>query len=235
MRNLFLILLLANFGLLAWQRWIAPADEATPVIIAQDKLPRLMLAEEAMIEERAGPRAAPLDDAPPPMILGEAPGRCVSIGPFRDLAEAEQAISTLRVAGHTPEQRLTEGEVWVGHWVYLPAFDSRAAARVAMNKLKKRGVADSYIVPSGEERNAVSLGVFAERDRAERRAAEISSLGYTPRIADRHRSGAVYWVDTELEPGGSLDPELEIPGRIMRLEVEACPPSESQIAAGEAG
>ncbi|MBA3565037.1 MAG: SPOR domain-containing protein [Gammaproteobacteria bacterium] len=167
---------------------------------------------------------------------GDADG-CVSIGPFRDLSETSQAIASLRAAGHVPEQRLAEGQVWVGHWVFLPAFESRSAARRVLKALKERSVAESYIVPSGDERNAISLGVFAERERALRRAAQITALGYAPKIADRHRSGAVYWVDTEIGPAGQLsaDDFEPIPGRILRLEVETCPPSEAQIAASESG
>lgn len=239
MRNLFLLLLLANLGLLGWQRWIAPdAEDTASVVSPHSELPRLVLADEARSDHSPGPLAAPLAGAPifESTLSGDTDGRCVSIGPFRDLTETTQVVESLLAAGHIPKQRLAEGEVWVGHWVYLPAFESRSAARAALNSLKKRGVADSYIVPSGDERNAISLGVFAERERAERRVTEVTLQGYAPKVADRHRSGAVYWVDTGIKPNGSLSPDdfETIPGRIMRLEVETCPPGEDQIA-GDTG
>ena len=234
MRNLVLLLVLANLGLLGWQRWIAPdgADAAVPG--DREGLPSLILAPKsaeflpAPVKARTRPpaEAAPVAAvAPAGTVPADGLQRCVSTGPFRDLSEASEAMAALRSAGYLPRQRLTEGQVWVGHWVYLPAFPSRAEARTILNTLKRRGVADSYIVPSGAERNAVSLGVFAERDRAERRVVEVSALGYAPRIADRHRTGAVYWVDTELNAGDGLDVQqlASVPGRIMRLEVLDCP------------
>lgn len=285
MRNLFLLLLLANLGLLGWQQWIGPAaPDDVPVSIEQNELPRLMLTKEVTPEPDVGAKAveiaevaggsegaepaeaegvteevaeaavvsdesadeppagtppAPIEEAPATAAAAprEAAGHCVSIGPFRDLTETTQAMTSLRDAGREPRQRLAEGEVWIGHWVYLPAFESRSAARTVLNRLKEHGIVDSYIVPSGEERNAVSLGVFAERDRARRRVAEISALGYAPRVSDRHRSGAVYWVDTELEPAATLQPgDIEtVPGRIMRLDVIDCPSNELQMLAGESG
>lgn len=284
MRNLFLLLLLANLGLLGWQRWISPQAPGTDSIVIEQRseLPRLVLAEEVIEEEeKEVPQAAdvtesaaevaeekdeadeteeaemaelaeesgderlpeapavPVDEAPvsAATIPDESAERCVSIGPFRDLTETTQAMTAMRAAGHEPRQRLTEGEVWIGHWVFLPAFESRSDARTVLNRLKNSGIADSYIVPSGEERNAVSLGVFAERDRARRRVAEISALGYAPRVADRHRSGAVYWIDTQLGAAESLEPDdIEtVPGRIMRLDVIDCPSGETQIAAGKSG
>ena len=232
MRNLVLLLVLANLGLLGWQRWIAPDGEDAVVPGDSEGLPSLILAPKSGKSELAPAAASP----PPPSETVQiadaaqaetvaADRRCVSTGPFRDLSDASEAMAALRSAGYAPRQRLTEGQVWVGHWVYLPAFSSRAEARAILNTLKRHGVADSYIVPSGAERNAVSLGVFAERDRAERRVVEVSALGYAPRIANRHRTGAVYWVDTELDAGDGLDVQqlVSVPGRIMRLEVLDCP------------
>lgn len=235
MRNLFLLLVLANLGLLGWQRWIAPREDPAVSPEAERKeLPSLILAPKPEAPRPAPAAAAPSAGAgqtalapasPDAMAPAAESARCVSVGPFRDQSEAGEAAAALRAGGFAPRQRLAAGQVWVGHWVYLPAFSSRAEARTTLNNLKRRGVADSYIVPSGAERNAVSLGVFAERDRAERRVVEVSALGYAPRIADRHRSGAVYWVDTDLDAGASLSVEdlATVPGRILRLEVIDCP------------
>ncbi|HUO81515.1 MAG TPA: SPOR domain-containing protein [Gammaproteobacteria bacterium] len=233
MRNLVLLLVLANLGLLGWQHWIAPDGKDTSFRGDREELPPLILAPKPgkappapdTAGTPAGEASQVAEVAPTVTTPANGAPRCVSTGPFRDLSEAGEAMNALRSAGYAPRQRLTEGQVWVGHWVYLPAFPSRAEARTILNALKRRGVADSYIVPSGPERNAVSLGVFAERERAERRVVEVSALGYAPRIADRHRIGAVYWVDTELDAGGALDVQqlASVPGRIMRLEIQDCP------------
>ncbi|CAN5170512.1 hypothetical protein BH24PSE2_BH24PSE2_14810 [soil metagenome] len=227
MRNLFLLLVLANFGLLAWQRWIAPSAERP---VEEATLPRLELA--GAVEDDDLPAVEEM-----PVVASSADGtaRCISIGPFRNESETAQVLRSLRAAGHTPEQRLAGGEVRLGHRVYLPAFESRSAARRVLDALKAHGVGDFYIVPDGKERNAISLGVFASRELADERAAEISAAGYSPVIRDHYRSGAVYWIDTEIGRGDSLRLEdfEPIARRIMRLETAPCPPSEAQLVAGE--
>jgi hypothetical protein len=68
--------------------------------------------------------------------------------------------------------------------------------------------------------------VFSDYNRAERRAQEIRALGLEPRIDDRKRAGSVYWLDVDLpEPGKTVDTSIfqTDPGKIMRLELRACP------------
>jgi hypothetical protein len=51
-------------------------------------------------------------------------------------------------------------------------------------------------------------------------------LGLNPGVADRNRTGDVYWVDIDLKPTDSLLNPADLQsenGRIVRLEVKACP------------
>jgi hypothetical protein len=165
--------------------------------------------------------------------IGDA-ARCVSIGPFRDLPETTQASATLREANYEPRTRVAEGDVWAGLWVYLDDLPSRDEAQRAMTMLKRRGISDAYIMPSADQTNDISLGVFSEPARAQRRAEEIRALGFTPTIADRTRRGPVYWIDINLKStDGAINPaDLQSEsGRIVRLEVVACP-SPDESAAG---
>ena len=72
----------------------------------------------------------------------------------------------------------------------------------------------------------MSLGVFSDYQRAQRRFDEVRAIGLTPRIDDRKRAGSVYWIDVDLqEPGQLIDTSLfqNDPGKITRLEMRACP------------
>lgn len=129
------------------------------------------------------------------------PDRCISIGPFNDLKMATETSSRLSSAGLETTQRIEQAEVWVGHWVYLPQFDSRSEAAAAVEKLRKVGVKDIYIEPSGELANTVSLGLFSDLERAEIRAGRIRKYDVRPQIQDRHRDGLVYYVDFPLSAG----------------------------------
>jgi hypothetical protein len=258
MKGLFLALVLANVLTLAWTQWHspdAPANEASAKAV-----PTLQLASEAQASAAPGVASAPAtseatpieDESPateaPPAettVAAATPGanaggllndvaRCVTIGPFRDLPETTQASATLREAKYEPRTRVAEGDVWAGLWVYLDDLPSRDEAQRAMTLLKRRGISDAYIMPSADQTNDISLGIFSEPGRAQRRAEEIKALGFTPTIADRTRRGSVYWIDINLKStDGIINPaDLQSEsGRIVRLEVLACP-AENAAASG---
>lgn len=241
MKALFLGLLALNLLFLAWSQWHAPARPPPASIPQGTAAPTLQLANEAsnVVPAEENSSTAPMtvpssqvaanDSAPAAPGTNELLndiGRCISLGPFRDLAEAGQASSTMRGAGYSPRTRVAEGDVWAGLWVYLADLPSRAEAQRAMTLLKQRGVADAYIMPASDQTNVISLGIFTEPPRAQRRAEEVRALGFTPSIADRTRRDTVYWIDIDLKPTDSMISPADIQGesgRIVRLEVKACP------------
>jgi len=251
MKAVALFFLLANLVYLAWSQWLAqPA--APPPAPATSDVPQLQLADTADAGTPRGdapaqapatpegnptPSAAPPDDATANAPAGSASptpdaellsgvARCVSIGAFRNLEEITQASTTLRAAGYEPRTRVAEGDVWQGLWVYLGDLVNHADAQKAMSVLKEHGVTDAYIMPSAEGSNEISLGLFSEPVRAQRRMDEVRALGFKPAIADRTRKGTVYWVDIDLKPtDGFINPAdfQKDTGKIVRLEVQACP------------
>jgi hypothetical protein len=179
------------------------------------------------------PRVAPLES---PETRPSAPASttaaredalsCTSVGPFADLGQASQAQATLRTLGFEPRQRVEQGELWAGYWVSVRDFPSREVAEAALKKLKDNGVTDVYLMPGTDPANVLSLGVFSDYQRAQRRAEEVRATGLIPQISDRKRSGSVFWIDVDLkEPGQTIDTSLFQVGqsRILRLELRGCP------------
>jgi hypothetical protein len=157
--------------------------------------------------------------------------RCISVGPFRDVAEAAHAASTLRSGGYDPRQRVADGEVWAGVWVYLPLPPTAAGSDQLLAKLKAGGIEDALEMPGPNDGSVISLGLYSESKRAQARVAQAQALGFNPAIADRKRTGNVYWVDIDLKPTDSVLKPSDLQGeagRIVRLEVKGCP------AAGDA-
>jgi hypothetical protein len=61
---------------------------------------------------------------------------------------------------------------------------------------------------------------------AQARVAQAQALGFNPGIADRKRTGNVYWIDIDLKPTDTLINPSDLQGeagRIVRLEVRGCP------------
>lgn len=211
MRPIIVLLLLGNVAFFAWSHWIArPAGQTvTPPASA----PRLVLAGEAPV-------------VPPLPTLRLDPGtRCVSLGPFLDLTEAARASTGLRESGLEPRQRAREGAVWAGYWVSLPGITDAADAERVVERLRQSGIGDAYVMPTEGEATTISLGLFTERPRALRRVDEIRALGYQPEIAERQRSGTVYWIDVDVRSPEQLPDPATFDGdagRIFRLEVRPC-------------
>jgi hypothetical protein len=157
--------------------------------------------------------------------------RCISVGPFRDVSEAAHAASTLRGGGYDPRQRVADGEVWAGVWVYLPLPAARAAAEQMLTKLKAGGIDDALEMPGPNDGSVISLGLYSEPKRAQARVVQAQALGFNPGIADRKRNGNVYWIDIDLKPTDSLLNPSDLQGesgRIVRLEVKGCPSAGGQ-------
>lgn len=276
MRNLFLVLVLANLAFAAWAAWFAPAqrvgrstDEGLPSItlvsevppdlrstgVVSDEAPAEVpipepgldaASNEPIIEGVPGEAVAEaeVDDAPIELVAEAEVGapdasppaeqaavveaatvatQCTSVGPFRELSQAATAAAALRTAGYQPLQRVAEGDIWIGYWVYIPAIATEAEANAILTRMRAEGITDSYVIPNSDSGNLVSLGVFSEISGVSRLRDEVRALGFEPQVVDRMSRATVYWIDIVLAPGQALDFDaLQPPGRIIRLEQRAC-------------
>jgi hypothetical protein len=247
LKTLAVCLVLANVCYFLWARGIAKTPQS---VVAAPTTGTLKLASESPEASRSdaigstaigGTAGTPATGAAsaPAAATPEDAGRtgansglltnvkrCISVGPFRDVSEAAHAASTLRGGGYDPRQRVADGEVWAGVWVYLPLPAARPVAEQTLAKLKAGGIDDALEMPGPNEGAVISLGLYGDAKRAQVRVAQAQTLGFNPGIADRKRNGNVYWIDIDLKPtDGLLNPsDLQgESGRIVRLEVKGCP------------
>jgi hypothetical protein len=142
------------------------------------------------------------------------------------LSEASQAQAALSAAGFSPRQRLEQGELWIGYWVSVQDLANRDAAEESLQRLAEAGITDVYLMPGTDPPNVLSLGVFSDFQRAQRRVQEVQALGLHPQIDDRKRAGSVYWIDVDLtQERQAIDTSIfqTDPRKIMRLELRGCP------------
>jgi hypothetical protein len=231
-----------------------PADEGLPALTLVSEVPADLRSgnveqqSEPAAQNAPGPSSADgasdaaanaeSDSAPAPaagddaaasgeLAAAEVETRCTSVGPFRDLSQAAAAAATLRNAGYQPTQRVVEGEIWSGYWVYIPAIPTEQEANETLTKVREgvrdARIPDAYVIRNSDSGNLVSLGVFSEISGVSRLREEVRSLGFEPQVVDRTSRATVYWIDIELAPGQTLDFEtLQPPGRIIRLEQRGC-------------
>lgn len=219
MRIALYILLFANLAFLAWGAWI-DAPPRPPATASETHLPKLVLASEAEAKVASGSPAQARTGTP------AAAARCVSVGPFNSAERVEGAMSILRGRGFTPREREEPGEERDGFWVYVGGLQSAAEEARVLRTLTQAGLNDARIMPESDAGRRVSVGLFSERTRAERRARALRRLGLEPEIGERHVPGSVYWADIDLGPD---DSSVSTEGLLApeeagaRLEVRVCP------------
>ena len=217
MRTVFFALLLVNLAYFAWAHWIdvpspPPANEIT-------KLPRLKLAEELPPAQRTQPNTAA-------KTALTAPAPCLSVGPFADSDDSARAAGMLREKGFEPKQRAEEAQSSQGYWVYLGGLKSEAEADKALVTLEHGGIKDALLMPETPDAGRrVSLGMFSERARAERRAQTVrEQTGLNPEITERKLAATSYWIDIAPPAGANSVPlqELLAQGVSAHVAVQPC-------------
>ena len=228
-RSVFFALLLVNLAFLAWANLVdVPAEP--PVPATGTHLPRLALAGEAShvtaqpaAQSKTAIVSADSNDARPVPVT--PPPHCVTAGPFSDNARAARAAQLLRDRGFSPRQR-GEGEARQGFWVYVGGLASEAQQNDVIKRLERSGIQDAQAMPESDQGRRVSVGVFSERDGAERRARAVKALGLSADITERKQAAAAYWIDVDLNSSTQTLPTdglLSVQESGARLEIHECP------------
>lgn len=182
MRTAFLLLLLANLILLAWQQGLLGGSVEAgrePARLARQIGPEKirLLTEEQLAALRAAPKAA---------AGVNARLACYEFGDFDEgtLARVQSRLAALAL-GERLRARPVGGPGWV--IVYLPPPATRAEADRIAQDLRGRGIRDLMVMgPNSPMPNAIVLGSFRDRELAQRHQAELVRRGIDGvRLAER--------------------------------------------------
>lgn len=216
MRIACFALLFANLVYFAWAHWV-DVPPPPPVNARIARLPQLKLVEQLPPSQRPQAKAEK-------MAFNQS---CLSVGPFDNLDNSAHAAALLKAKGFDTRQRAEEGPMTEGYWVYIGGLNTQADTDHALETLERSGIKDALVMPETPDAGRrVSLGVYSERARAERRAQAVGQTGLKAQIADRKLPVSLYWVDLTPPPGISTVPlqDLFAQGVSSRIAVEPCPP-----------
>ena len=231
MRNLLLLLLLANILYFIWEMVAEEPPEAGVAIVEVSDLgPPLEPYRRSTVEP---PQAATGDNivlsSSGQTDLAAAVGRsCVSIGPFTSGPDAQQVFQDYRQEDMPVVVRSTQGQLFVGHWVQIRDVPDRQTANLMIDRLVAGGITDAYLVPTDDEGLKISLGLFGEMSRAERVELQAESLNMQAEITPRMRDATVYYVDIALPPGKGAGAMIERFGeeKVLLRGQAKCPVTE---------
>ena len=89
-----------------------------------------------------------------------------------------------------------------GFWVFIGGMKTQAETDHALATLEHGGIRDALVMPETPDAGRrVSLGLYSERARADRRAQAVRQTGLKAEVAERKLPGTLYWVDLAPQSG----------------------------------
>jgi hypothetical protein len=167
-------------------------------------------------------------DAPQPAPANEAYAKLPRLKLVNELPASDARPSS---DGGTARK----GEISKGFWVYIGGLKSDSEVADVLRTLEQSHVEDAHLMSDAGDAHQVSVGLFSERERADRRAQSVEKLGLHPTVAERKLPATLFWMDVDLPPGAA-DPTAQdvvaqsaqatpVAGQSSRVQVAPCPAS----------
>jgi hypothetical protein len=225
MKNLFLLLLLANILYFMWSRFVSEPPETGVAVVNESELGPPLDISSAAVPEAATSIGAVLGSGRPSDLAAVVGRSCVTIGPFKSNVDADGALADYLNEGMLADVRTTQGQVFVGYWVQVRNIPDREAGNAILEKLKAGGLEEAYLVPTEDEGLKISLGLFGDISRAERVELQAKSLELSADITQRTREAEVFFVDIALPPGKGAGAMIEKYGeeKVFLRNAATCP------------
>ena len=225
MKNLLLLLLLANILYFMWGAFTEKPEEPGTAIVEESELGPPLEVTTGRDSEAVASVGAVLGSGEPSDLEAVVGRSCVTIGPFKVKTDADSAGLEYSQEGMNASVRSTRGQIFVGHWVQIRNVESEMQANEMLATLTEGGLTDAYLVRTEDEGLKISLGLFGDLERAERIELQARSLDLPADIKPRTAERSIFYVDIGLPPGRGAGGIVEKYGEDMVLlrELANCP------------
>lgn len=232
MKYVAIALLLINVGALVWATTLRQPSAPPPQITRSfdSDIGSLELVSEVDASRQEALNLVinnPIRDRASAPEAGEEALRCLAIGPFSTVFEAEamlQQAAALDMAAVMRAIDETTGDT--DYRVLIPPHSSVEEAFRKLRELKSLGI-DSYIITQGPQAMGISLGVFSTPEAAQSLREERERQGYGAVIDELPQVARQFWV-FDIQPSAT-DARREVwrqllpPDSPLALTTEACP------------
>lgn len=155
--------------------------------------PRVSSGASLLVTEDSSARTEHEDDVEAGYLA-----RCIWIGPLEDPAQFAALFDTLEV-GYDIEGKQEPDIANPFYRVHTPIFETREAVVAALDEIRTsisrtEATIDSYIVTTGPLENAISLGLFSERDNALNVQRVLAGLNMNVLVEPEMRLLNRYWA-----------------------------------------
>lgn len=159
---------------------------------------------------------------PAPSSSRDGKNTCLALGPFatpQALRNAREALRSQVIRMRSRQESSTQTTGW---WVYLPSLGSRAQALAVAQRLSDRQIDDYFVVNTGDQPNAISLGLFKDPANARNRRDELVTAGFPALMQERSEQIPEYWLDLVAPYNRKLDWRGSITERTVGSHTAAC-------------
>ncbi|MBL4623036.1 MAG: SPOR domain-containing protein [Immundisolibacteraceae bacterium] len=152
-----------------------------------------------------------------------APSQCFRFGPLRSFSKVQATGDKLVkefeiIKWGEVEEAYTEDR----HWIVMAGARTSEQAKFLVKQLDDKGFRDHYLPLGPDEPHLVSLGIFKERDRAERHLKSLGAAGFGAELRARKLEFSRRWLTFETAASQS-----DLTGFVEELDsaavLETCP------------
>lgn len=187
-----------NVGVGLW--WALRPPAAAPEPWSQSAgVPRLQLLGEV------ADAVVGLSEPPPESAAASTSLRCMAFGPFDSAAAVAEARVALQPLGAAHMRVRDVVEAPRGWRVLMPPQVDRAAADALAERIRQAGFDDLVVVSSGEDTNAIALGLYGSEPAARRREASLRAAGFPAQARPMGNAVTTHWLDVAAGPGFDAD------------------------------
>lgn len=142
-------------------------------------------------------------DAPPKEVVAPKAfcieWRGLNQGEFTQVREQFKTLANERVMS------FTEVPVNTRNWVIFPPLPSAESAAAKLSELMAVGIEDAFVVKDAPWSNAISLGLYANNESAQRRVSEVEDKGVLgTRVEVQPKQGTDYYFMIRSEDPDAL-------------------------------
>ena len=201
MRSLFILLVVINVCYLIWGVAFSEKEEpaVTQDIPADSQLLTLLNEKPDKVVLRLDTTVSKIsiqDDKEQEIDTKEILSKkCFSIGPFFEDKEVSKLEKKLTKDGHNPKRKSITDKEPKSYWVYMPPHKTMDDAKLSAEELKAAKVKDYFIIRTGKNAKAISLGLYNGYRRAKLRKASLKKLGFKVSIQTRYKEVTRHWLD----------------------------------------
>ena len=168
MKNLFLLLVLANVLYFMWGMFATDDPQPGVAVVDESDLGPPLQVSVGQGSDTVTSAGAVLGMGEPSDLEAVVGRSCVTIGPFKVSDDADSAVLEYGNEGMRTAMRSEQGQIFVGHWVQIRNVADDATAKDMLEKLIAGGLNDAYLVRTEDEGLKISLGLFGDIEGAEK-------------------------------------------------------------------